>query len=201
VLAGYSVERNHRAIRNDLFVSVDQAQRFAEEFAGYPIQWLERGCVPEGFPYFKGGHPRLVSYWDRTPSFDKGTGQKEGDDADLAGPRKEVGDAAAWDYYYVDPVMTNVLEPIPNAEYIDHDQHGGFYVEKVRDDHWQICRETESMYGPFVDWAPSRTTAFAKAWHLREAELAQQAKAVRKSLRAPGFGRLLVRRLLKLRRP
>ena len=119
--------------------------------------------VPKGFAFFKGAHPRLINYWEKVPYYAKPPEQTATDDADLAALQAELGSAAAWDYYYVEPVMTEIMEPIPNAEYISDHQHGGFYIEKSQNDHWHICRQTDDIYGRYVGSAPSRVSALAKA--------------------------------------
>jgi hypothetical protein len=166
-LVGYSIEKNRRSMHDDLFDTWEMARDFVNENIDYPMEWFESGKTTDEFVSYKGGHPLLLEKWKDSNGFYWTKEHNEQYDLKSAGVTSAAGSAAMWDIYDITPEVRVIFAHIPNSEYIHHLDHGGYYVEKIREDLWNICKESDSMYGSYISWAPTRNLAIAKAWELR----------------------------------
>jgi hypothetical protein len=153
-LLGYRVTKNnHEFLDDNTFSSIQAAKEATEAVCDYPLEWRVRATDPDGLDYTEGGHPRAVARDDELAKH-AFSHRRDWEDPD-PGIRTELGRAASWDRYYIEPVKRPIYEKIRDAEVVS----GDYYVQRNGSGWWDVhCNHH------WVDSFPTRVEAIASIW-------------------------------------
>ena len=153
-LLGYRVTKNgHEFFDDSTFPSIQAAQQATAAACDYPLAWRVRATDPDGLDYTEGGHPRALARDDELAkhAFSR---RRDREDPD-PNIETDLGHAACWDRYDIDPVKRPIYEKIRDAEVVS----GDYYVQRNGSGWWDVhCNHH------WVDSFPTRAEAIASIW-------------------------------------